>query len=104
VRFSIKGQGQLRFSLGTKDPALAQRLAQQKYQHSLWSADQGLLAGKTSFDKLAQQYVEELLDRAKATPKKGAIAKAEKAIIDRYLVPFFGKSTVTSITEPKLNE
>ncbi|SFV36573.1 Phage integrase family protein [Devosia crocina] len=104
VRFSIKGQGQQRFSLGTKDAALAQRLAQQKYQHSVWSADQGLLAGKTSFDKLAQQYIEELLDRAKANPKKAAIAKAEKAIIDRYLVAFFGKSTVTSIAEPKLHE
>lgn len=102
VRFSIKGQGQLRLSLGTKDGDEAQRLAQQKYQRSLWSAEHGILAGKTSFDKLAQQYADHLDQLAKADPKKAGAAKAEKAILDRYLVPFFGKTTVTSINEPKL--
>lgn len=102
VRFSIKGHGQRRFSLGTKDETEAHRLAQQKYQHSVWSADEGLLAGKSSFDKVARQYLEHLDDLAKIQPKKLNVAKAETAIIERYLIPYFGKSTMLSITEPKL--
>lgn len=104
VRFSIKGQGQQRKSLGTKDVEEAEKLAKQTYQHALWSAEHGLLAGKTSFDKVAREYVEHLNALAQANPKKVSVAKAESAIIERYLIAYFGKTTVTSITEPKLYE
>ena len=104
ARFSIEGQGQQRVSLGTKDEALVDKLAEQAYQRAVWSAEHGLLAGKTSFDKVARQYKDFLADRALANPDKDKVARDEGAIIDRYLVPFFGRNTVTSITEPKLYE
>lgn len=102
VRFSIKGQGQQRMSLGTKDAEKAEKLAEETYQHAIWSAEHGLLAGKTSFDKVAREYLDHLDALAQSNPKKLSVAKAESAIANRYLIPYFGKTTVTSITEPKL--
>lgn len=104
VRFSIKGQGQQRMSLETKDAEEAEKRAEQTYQRALWSAEHGLLAGKTSFDKVAREYIDYLNALAQSNPKKVSVAKAETAIIERYLVAYFGKTTVTSITEPKLYE
>lgn len=58
VRFSIPGQGQKRICLKTFNEEKAKRRAGIEYQRSLWSAEQGTLPGRTSFDKIARQYLE----------------------------------------------
>lgn len=57
VRFSIPGQGQKRIGLKTPDITEAARRAEREYQRALWSAEEGILPGKTSFDKVARQYL-----------------------------------------------
>ena len=104
VRFSIPGQGQKRIGLKTDDPVEAAKLAEQQYQRAVWSAEEGLLHGKTSFDKLAREYVASAEKAAKAAPKQHSKAVADRAVLDRYMIPFFGKSTITSINVPKLNQ
>src|SRR5690606_37071585 len=97
VRFSIPGQGQKRIGLKTDDPDEAAKLAERQYQRAVWSAEEGLLHGKTSFDKLAREYVASAEKAAKAAPKQHSKAVADRAVLDRYMIPFFGKSTITSI-------
>lgn len=104
VRFSIPGQGQKRIGLKTDDPDEAAKLAERQYQRAVWSAEEGLLHGKTSFDKLAREYVASAEKAAKAAPKQHSKAVADRAVLDRYMIPFFGKSTITSINVPKLNQ
>ncbi|PXA99951.1 hypothetical protein DMC47_00750 [Nostoc sp. 3335mG] len=52
VRFSIEDQGKQRFSLGTKDAALAQ----QKYQRSVWSADPDAFGRLRTAYRFCQTY------------------------------------------------
>src|SRR5690606_32639054 len=103
VRFSITGQGQKRIGLKTEDPEEAAKLAQQHYQRAVWSAEEGLLQGKTSFDKVARQYIASAESATKANPKLHSKMVADRAVLERYLIPFFGKSTITSINAPKLH-
>ena len=104
MRFSITGHGQKRIGLKTPDFELARVLAEREYQKAVWSAEAGVLQGKTSFSKLAQQYLDRL-DRLRVTdPKQDTKYFHDKGIIDRYLVPYFGKKTITSITHAKVQE
>lgn len=104
MRFSITGHGQKRIGLKTPDFELACVLAEREYQKAVWSAEAGVLQGKTSFSKLAQQYLDRL-DRLRITdPKQDTKYFHDKGIIDRYLVPYFGKKTITSITHAKVQE
>jgi integrase len=104
VRFSIPGQGQKRIGLKTDDIGKAAELAQEEYRRAVWRAEEGLLPGKTSFDKVARQYIKSIENAAKDSPKLRTKATADKALLERYMIPFFGKSTITSINAPKLYE
>lgn len=104
MRFSIAGHGQKRIGLKTRDFELARVLAEREYQKAVWSAEAGVLQGKTSFSKLAQQYLDRLDRLRVADPKKDTKYFHDKGIIDRYLVPYFGKKTITSITHAKVQE
>jgi len=53
VRFSIPGHGQKRIGLKTPDLTEANKLAEREYNRAVWSAEEGILPGKTSFDSLA---------------------------------------------------
>lgn len=103
MRFSITGQGQKRIGLKTADLEEAAKLAEQQYQRAMWRAEEGILHGKTSFDKVAHQYIASAEDAAKANPKLHSKVVADKAVLERYLIPFFGKATITSINAPKLH-
>lgn len=104
IRFSIKGHGQKRIGLKTPDGELARVLAEKEYQKAVWSAEAGVLQGKTSFSKLAEQYLDRLDKLSQTNPKHRTKYRHDKGIIDRYLVPYFGKKTVTSITHARVQE
>lgn len=104
MRFSIKGHGQKRIGLKTPDFELARVLAEQEYQKAVWAAEAGVLQGKTSFSKLAAQYLDRLDKLSQSDPKHRTKYNHDKGIIDRYLIPYFGKKTVTSITHARVQE
>src|SRR5690606_3013297 len=104
MRFSIKGHGQKRIGLKTPDFELARVLAEREYQKAVWSAEAGVLQGKTSFNKLAEQYLDRLDKLSQTNPKHRTKYHHDKGIIDRYLIPYFGKKTVTSITHARVQE
>lgn len=104
MRFSIAGHGQKRIGLKTPDNDLARVLAYREYQKAIWSAEAGVLQGKTSFSKLATQYLERLEKLAQSDPKHVTKYHHDKGIIDRYLVPYFGKKTITSISHARVQE
>jgi hypothetical protein len=104
VRFSIPGQGQKRISLKTSDFVEAKKLADEKYRRAVWSAEEGILPGKTSFDRVAREYLIHAEMVARANAAKHSKVAADRAVLTRYMIPFFGKSTVTSINAPKLYE
>ena len=103
MRFSIPGEGQKRIGLKTDDEAKARQLADQHYQRALWSAEQGLLPGRTSFSKVANQFIEYSTAGGETSSRLAAKAIADKAVLTRYMIPFFGKSTISSINMPKLH-
>ena len=103
MRFSITGQGQKRIGLKTADPEEAAKRAELQYQRAVWSAEEGLLQGNTSFDKVARQYLVSAEAAAKSDASKRSKVAADKAVLERYLIPFFGKATITSINAPKLH-
>ena len=103
VRFSIPGQGQKRICLKTSDEEEAKRNAEYEYRRALWSAEQGTLPGRTSFDKLARQYLESAEMEAAGNPSKCSKVTADRGVLDRYMVPFFGRSPITAIGVPKLH-
>jgi integrase len=104
MRFSLAGHGQKRISLKTPDAELARVLAEKAYNKAVWSAEAGVLEGKTSFSKLAEQYLGRLDTLSQTNPKHRTKYHHDKGIIDRYLVPYFGKKTVTSITHARVQE
>lgn len=103
VRFSIPGQGQKRIALKTRDEQDAKRRAEVEYQRAIWSAEQGLLPGKMSFDRIARLYLDSAEREAGDHPVKRAKVTADRGVLERYMLPFFGRSPVTAINAPKLH-
>lgn len=104
MRFSVPGHGQRRIGLKTTDEAQARLLAEREYHRTVWAAEEGILEGKTSFDTLAQQYLDRLSLLSADNVRYLNQYKHDKGVIDRYLVPFFGRRTVTAIDHPKMDE
>jgi integrase len=101
MRFSLPGQGQIRLGLKTRDPDEAAKKAATEYQRAVFQAEHNLLPGKMSFDKVARRFLDSI--EAPAEQKKAhATYVSHKGVIDRYLIPHFGKMPIAAITEPKL--
>jgi integrase len=98
ARFSIAGQGQIRIALGTDDEAEAQRLAQKEYERAIVRAEEGLLAVRSSFEKVAREYIAELKAEVLAGTKKPYVERDYPPVIERYFIPFFGKKAIDGIT------
>jgi integrase len=101
MRFSLRQQGQIRLPLKTPDHEEALRKAGTEYQRAVFQAEHDLLPGKMSFDKVALGFLDSI--KADLTNKKAhATWVSHKGVIDRYLIPYFGKSPIAGLTEPRL--
>ncbi|WP_152529665.1 hypothetical protein [Aliihoeflea sp. 2WW] len=103
MRFSLPGHGQKRIGLKTPDRDEADKRAEQEYQKAVWSAEKGILEGRTSFDKVARQYLAHVEALGLTSQRHKKLAIADRGVIERYLIPFFSRATVTSINQTKLN-
>lgn len=103
VRFSIKGQGQIRIPLGTADESEAQLLAQREHQRAVLRAEEGLLAVKSSFEKVAREYIAQLRSEVAAGEKSAHMGKDYPPIIERYFIPYFAKKPIDAITSGEIH-
>ncbi|MBB2164008.1 tyrosine-type recombinase/integrase [Gluconacetobacter sp. 1b LMG 1731] len=93
VRFSIKGQGQQRKSLGTDDYHQAYALASRYYHECLIRAEQGLAVKTKIVSGIADDWI-----------AVGKLTNPEKTALTRYIVGFWGEDkpeSITSRTIPK---
>ncbi|WP_162652136.1 site-specific integrase [Lentilitoribacter sp. Alg239-R112] len=97
VRFTLAGHPQFRIGLGTDDQAEAHEKAAYIYMETKIRAENGLLTGNASFDKLACDYIDLLFEEAKLKPKRLGHAKHAKATVERYFIPYFGNQTISTI-------
>ena len=104
MRFTLPGHKQIRIGLGTRDRSKAYGLAQRKYMEAEIRAEEGLLLGVASFDKLAQEYLSRLEADAGEDPKRLKGYRYAKGVVERYLIPFFGRRNITAIRYKDLVE
>ena len=97
MRFTLQGHSQIRIGLGPRDLTKAHVLAERKYMEAEIRAEEGLLLGVASFDKLAQEYLDRLKADAGEDPKKLKGYRYAKGVVERYLIPRFGRKNITAI-------
>jgi integrase len=98
MRFSIKGQRQVRIGLKTADKAAAQARAAKEHLRYQLRAEEGQFTAPAKFKKLAQRYLENLDAEVKIGLKKEYRGQSDRHVIERYLIPFFGDYRVDQIT------
>lgn len=103
VRFSIKGQGQIVKSLGTKDEREAQRKAPMVFGEALHRDSIGLSAKKKKFGQYCDEFLDHLQKRCDNGRIKETQRKRHHAVIDRYLRAYFADDNIATITSGKMD-
>jgi hypothetical protein len=104
MRFSIRGQGQQRASLGTTDPIEAERRAQSKWVKACALAEAGLSVSKKQFERIAEDFIAGIELAVQRGEKAEYQARQYPMIIRRYFVEFFGKRLMSAIKPEHIDE
>lgn len=103
VRFSIRGQGQIIKSLGTRDEREAAKLAFEFYAQAVHNDKLGIKAKPKSFNECLNSYLRYQLKQM----ENGIISEKKfknlYGITNRYIREFFEKESVTHITSTKVD-
>lgn len=99
VRFSIRGEGQIRKSLGTSDEVEAQRKAAKHWHEAQYRKEHGLRAVQRSFRIVAEEFcnhMDVLAERGEVRHDRG---NRIRPLVERYFIPFFDKKPIDAITD-----
>lgn len=99
VRFSIRGEGQIRQSLGTRDKIEAHRLAAKSWHEAQYRKEHGLRAVQRSFRVVAEEFCEHmdrLSERGEVRHDRGSRVRP---LVERYFIPFFDKKPIDAVTD-----
>lgn len=99
VRFSIKGEGQVRKSLGTSDPDLARQKAHEVWFEANYRSRNGLKARTTSFTKAAEDFIAMVEREVERGDRPAYHSRDVPPVIRRYFIEFFGKKDIDAIAE-----
>ncbi|WP_244477480.1 site-specific integrase [Methylobacterium sp. Leaf125] len=102
MRFSVRGQGQLKRSLDTDDRAEAERRADAIWYEATYRAKQGLSAKAHGFDAVAEEYIVQILREVERGERRADQGKSEPAMIRRFFIGYFGSKPVDAITDADL--
>ena len=103
ARFRVDGGKWIRFSTGRRNADDAQRYACDAYDEARYRQRLGFAVMVKRFDEMAKYCCDEMRqDLAAGIGKK--IYTAYIAVIETYLVPFFGQMYLTSITHKQIAE
>lgn len=97
MRYSIRGQGQQRASLGTSDPIEAERRAQSKWIKACALAEVGLSVSKKQFERIAEEFIAGIKLAVERGERADYQAKQYPMIIRKYFVGKFGARLMSSI-------
>lgn len=97
VRFSVKGQGQIRLSLGTDDESEAYRKAQEQWFEANYRAKQGITAVGKTFAQVAEEFIEQIERESERGERRREQVAAFSAIVRRYFIPYFGQRPIDSV-------
>ncbi|KKB76490.1 integrase [Devosia soli] len=99
VRFSIKGEGQVRKSLGTSDPQIAQQKAHAVWYEANYRARNGLKSQTTSFAEAAEDFIAMVERDVERGDRPAYHSRDIPPVVRRYFIAFFGKKDIDAITE-----
>ncbi|CAO3404833.1 tyrosine-type recombinase/integrase [Azospirillum palustre] len=99
VRFSIRGQGQIRKSLDTTDGAEANQRARKVYYEALYRTENGLNATVKTFGDMAEEFIAKIEREVERGERKKEQGEKFPGIIRRYMVGYFGDRAMDSITD-----
>lgn len=99
VRFSIKGQGQIRKSLDTTDETEANQRARKAYYEALYRTENGLTARVKTFADVAEEFIAKIEREVERGERKKEQGEKFPGIIRRYMVGFFGDRAMDGITD-----
>jgi integrase len=102
MRFSVRGQGQLKRSLDTDDRAEAERRADAIWYEATYRAKQGLSAKAHGFEAVAEEFIAQILREVERGERRADQGKSEPAMIRRFFIPYFGSKPIDTINDTDL--
>lgn len=102
MRFSVRGQGQLKRSLDTDDRAEAERRADAIWYEATYRAKQGLTARAHGFEAVAEEFITQIHREVERGERRADQGKSEPAMIRRFFIGYFGSKPVDAITDTDL--
>ena len=99
VRFSIRGEGQIRKSLGTPFETEAQQKARKLWHEAMYRAENGLRPVQRSFAQVAEEFIEFVDWQSKRGERRADLGKRTEALIRRFFIPYFGQKAIEAISD-----
>lgn len=102
VRFSIRGEGQLRRALDTHDPVEAERRAFEVWSEAHYRAKQGLRSQARTFRQVAEEFIALIEREAERGERRQHQVKQWRGVVTRYFCGFpgFRDRAIESIRDP----
>lgn len=97
MRFSIRGEGQIRKPLGTSDQREAERLALEAWAEAKHRNRQGLSSQPKSFRAVAEEFVTHLQLEADRGERRQFQVDQYRRKVERYFVGFFADQPIDAI-------
>lgn len=104
MRFSVRGKGQVRIGLKTADPGQAEERAKIEHLRYQLRAEDGKFASPKTFEKIAKAYLDDLNRQVELGIKKEYRQQSDGHAVRDFLIPFFGKDRIETITEAKIQQ
>lgn len=98
VSFSVRGEGQQRYSLGTKDRVEAERLAYQRWVHACMLVQNGQSLTHRGFSDVAEEFIATIEKDVEHGRKDGYHIARYVPVIRRYLIGYFGSRQIKAIS------
>lgn len=99
MRFSVRGEGQIRKSLGTSDETEAHRIAMKLWHEAQYRKEHGLRAVQRRFRAVAEEFCDHMDRLARDGEVRHDRADRTRPLVERYFAPFFGKKPIDAITD-----
>lgn len=99
VRFSIKGEGQIRKSLGTADELEAQRKAAKLWHRAVDRHESGLRPVQRSFRIVAEEFIAHMCGLSCRGEKRADLGKRVEGVVRRYFIPYFESKPIDAISD-----
>ena len=102
MRFSIRGQGQIKRSLDTDDRLEAERRAETIWYEATYRAKQGLSAKVHTFEAVAEEFIALIHREVARNERRADQGSSEPAMIRRFFIGYFGTRPIDGISETDL--